>query len=49
MVTEIPGQSIADGPRGVRRAPDLADNAVLVARELLSPTVARLVVRPDAG
>jgi hypothetical protein len=33
----------------VRRAPDLADNAVLVARELLSPTVARLVVRPDAG
>lgn len=40
---------VADGPRGVRRAPDLADNAVLVARDLLSPTVARLVVRPDAG
>ena len=45
----IAGRSIAGGPRGVRRAPDLADNAVLVARELLSPTVARLVVRPDAG
>jgi ferredoxin-NADP reductase len=40
---------IADGPRGTRRAPDLADNAVLAARELLSPTVARLLVRPDAG
>lgn len=49
MVVEIAPRSIADGPRGVRRAPDLADNAVLVARELLSPTVARLVVRPDAG
>jgi len=54
MVAEIAGMSlvgrpIAGGPRGVRRAPDLADNAVLVARELLSPTVARLVVRPDAG
>ena len=42
-------RTFADGPRGVRRAPDLADNAVLVARDLLSPTVARLVVRPDAG
>ena len=40
---------VTDGPRGVRRAPDLANNAVLVARDLLSPTVARLVVRPDAG
>jgi ferredoxin--NADP+ reductase len=40
---------VADGPRGIRRAPDLADNAVLVARDVLSPTVARLVVRPDAG
>jgi len=49
MVAEIAGRSLADGPRGMRRAPDLADNAVLVARELLSPTVARLVVRPDAG
>ena len=49
MVAEIASRSIAGGPRGVRRAPDLADNAVLVARELLSPTVARLVVRPDAG
>ncbi len=43
------GSFLAGGPRGVRRAPALADNAVLVARELLSPTVARLVVRPDAG
>jgi ferredoxin--NADP+ reductase len=60
MVVEIAGappagspslarRPIADGPRGMRRAPDLADNAVLVAREMLSPTVARLVVRPDAG
>ncbi len=49
MVAEIVPRSFADGPRGVRRAPDLTDNAVLVARDLLSPTVARLVVRPDAG
>jgi ferredoxin-NADP reductase len=49
MVAEIAPRSFADGPRGVRRAPDLADNAVLVARDLLSPTVARLVVRPDDG
>ena len=49
MVAEIARRPIAGGPRGQRRAPDLADNAVLVARELLSPTVARLVVRPDAG
>ncbi len=49
MVAEIAGLPPADGPRGMRRAPDLTDNAVLVARELLSPTVARLVVRPDAG
>jgi ferredoxin-NADP reductase len=40
---------VADRPRGVPPAPDLADNAVLVARDLLSPTVARFVVRPDAG
>ncbi len=49
MVVELAPLSIAGGPRGVRRVPDLADNAVLVARELLSPTVARIVVRPDGG
>ena len=49
MVAEIATRSFANGPRGVRRVPDLADNAVLVARDLLSATVARLVVRPDAG
>jgi ferredoxin-NADP reductase len=49
MVAEIAPRTLADGPRGVRRAPDLSDNAVLVARDLLSPTVARLVVRPDGG
>jgi ferredoxin-NADP reductase len=43
----LPG--LAGGPRGVRRVSDLADNAVLVTRELLSSTVAQLVVRPDAG
>ena len=49
MVAEVAGPFLTGSPRGVRRAPALADNAVLVARELLSPTVARLVVRPDAG
>jgi ferredoxin-NADP reductase len=49
MAVDVAPRAFADSPRGVRRAPDLADNAVLVARELLSPTVARLVVRPDAG
>lgn len=49
MVAEVVSRPIAAGPRGVRRAPDVGDNAALVARDLLSPTVARLVVRPDAG
>ena len=49
MVVEMAARPAAGGPRGVRRAPDLAENAVLVARDLLSPTVARLVVRPDGG
>lgn len=49
MIAEIAARSVAGGPRGARRAPYLAENAVLVSRELLSPTVARLVVRPDAG
>ena len=49
MVAEIAGQPVAGGPHGVRRVTDMADNAVLVAREQLSPTVARLFVRPDAG
>ena len=49
MVAEIGVRPLAAGPRGVRRPPELIDNATLVDRQLLSPTVVRLAVRPDAG
>ena len=49
MVADIAPRTFADGPRGMRRALDLTDNAALAARDLLSPTIARLFVRPDAG
>ena len=49
MVAEIGMRPLAAGPRGVRRPPELIDNATLVDRQLLSPTVVRLAVRPDAG
>lgn len=49
-VRQFPGgRPLAGGPRGARRPPELVDNATLVDRQLLSPTVMRLAVRPDAG